>query len=395
MAELIASRSVTLNSQNPRLQSPTVNLDRLTSAITVKLRRPTTAQPLNWNANSTVRVSLVFIVDGVEYRCVGHVTGGFRYADPPLNTIAIPEYRLTYSPTVLFVDKAREYIKTATPDKDGFYENVPLTRLGETGSIIQGYLLLERVRGTINTVITIAATTEAPAPTVRTKNSVAFDAASTVYEGGGDGVVSVSHISGGSDRGVFAASGIVDFFEDPRNPATSSITYGGSGMTEQWDLQIATVYGVSGYTLLNPATGAQTVTATAASGGPTDMALGVISFTGVGSVGTAATQTGNSSTASVTVSGVESDGMVVDSFINESLGVSSVGADQTQRNNLDGSFATARSSTQPGTAGGVMSWNFPSSGAWGIGAIEFKPVASQRPPLTRWHRQAVVRAAHY
>jgi len=170
MAELIASRSVTLTAQNPRLQSPMVPLGQLTSSITVKLRRPTTAQPLNWNANSTVRVSLVFIVDGVEYRCAGQVTGGFRYADPPLNTIAIPEYSLTYNPTVLFSDKAREYIKTATPDKDGFYENVPLTRLGETGSTIQGYLLLERVRGTINTVITIAATTEAPAPTVRTKN---------------------------------------------------------------------------------------------------------------------------------------------------------------------------------------------------------------------------------
>lgn len=68
--------------------------------------------------------------------------------------------------------------------------------------------------------------------------------------------------------------------------------------------------------------------------------------------------------------------MLVDSFINESVGVSSIGADQTQRNNLDGSWATARTSTQPGTAGGVMSWNFPHSAPWGIGAIEFKPAAA-------------------
>jgi len=389
MAELIASRSVTLNAQNPRLQSPTVPLGQLTSSITVKLRRPTTAQPLNWNANSTIRVSLVLLVDGVEYRAVGQVSGGIRL---DRDGGEIPEYSLTYNPTVLFGDKAREYIKTAIPDQDGFYNDVPLNRLGELGSTVQGYLLLERVRGTINTVITIAATTEAQAPTVRTKNSVAFDAASTVYEGNGDGVVSVSHTSSGSDRGVAAHVSTMDFGE---NPGNSSVTYGGTGMTERWDLAIATYYGIAGYTLLGQSTGAQTVTATANSTSPTDHALGVISFTGVGSVGTAATQTGNSSTASVTVSGVESDGMVVDSFINESLGVSSVGADQTQRNNLDGSFATARSSTQPGTAGGVMSWNFPSSGNWGIGAIEFKPVASQRPPLTRWHRQAVVRAAHY
>jgi len=370
MAELIASRSVRLTAQNPRLQSPTVPLGQLTSALTVKLQRPTTAQPLNWSANSTIRVSLVFLVDGIEYRAVGQVSGGIRL---DRNGGEIPEYSLTYNPTVLFGDKARAYIKTATPDQDGFYNDVPLNRLGELGSAVQGYLLLERVRGTINTVITIAATTDAPAPTVRTKNSVAFDAASTVYEGNGDGVVSVSHTSGGSDRGVFAAAAIVNF---NGSPAHSTITYGGSGMTEQWDLTVASWYGISGYTLLGQATGAQTVTATASRSDPTDHALGVISFAGTGSVGTAASQTGNSSTASVTVSDVSSDGMLADSFVNESLGVSSVGADQTQRNNLDGSWATARTSTQPGTAGGVMSWNFPNPGNWGIGAIEFKPVAA-------------------
>lgn len=370
MAELIASRSVRLTAQNQRLQSPTVSIGQLTSAITVKLRRPTTSQPLNWSANSTVRVSLVFLVDGIEYRAVGQVSGGIRL---DRDGGEIPEYSLTYNPTVLFGDKARAYIKTAIPDQDGFYNDVPLTRLGETGSTIQGYLLLERVRGTINTIITIAATTEAPAPTVRTKNSVAFDAASTVYEGGGDGVVSVSHTSSGSDRGVAAHVSTVDFAP---NPGNSSVTYGGAGMTEQWDITIATYYGIAGYTLLGQSTGAQTVTATANSTSPTDHALGVISFTGTGSVGTAFTQTGNSSTASVTVSGVDNDGMITDSFVNASLGVSSIGADQTQRNDLDGAWATARSSTQPGTAGGVMSWNFPFSGDWGIGAIEFKPAAA-------------------
>lgn len=381
MAELIASRSVRLNSQNPRLQSPTVNLDRLTSAITVKLRRPTTAQPLNWNANSTVRVSLVFIVDGVEYRCVGHVTGGFRYADPPLNTIAIPEYRLTYNPTVLFSDKAREYIKTATPDRDGFYNDVPLTRLGELGSTVQGYLLLERVRGTINTVVTVAATMEAPAPTVRTKNSVAFDAVSQADETAGDGVLSVSHTSSGSNRAVFAGSS--NSFGAAHTSA--SMTYGGTGMTEMWDLDF-NVFGNAGYRLAGQATGVQTVTSTLDANDVADHALGVVSMTGVDQtspVGTPASATGSSGTASVTVGSVGADDLVVDQVV-WNASTPTIGADQTQRYSVDGGggFLITRGSTQPGTAGGVMSWTA-SSSDWGIGAVAFKPAAGKGPPLSR------------
>lgn len=375
MAELIASRSVRLTAQNQRLQSPTVSIGQLTSAITVKLRRPTTSQPLNWSANSTVRVSLVFLVDGIEYRAVGQVSGGIRL---DRDGGEIPEYSLTYNPTVLFGDKARAYIKTAIPDQDGFYNDVPLTRLGELGSTVQGYLLLERIRGTINTVITIAATTDAPAPKIRHKNSVAFDAATTGYETSGDGVLSFSHTSSGSDRAVFCGISIVSF-----TPVITSFncSYGGSAMSERWDSGFATYYGQAGYTLAGQATGSQTVLSNLDDSTPFEHSCIATSFTGVDSgtpTGTPNTATGSSSTPSVTVAGTVTDGMVVDNVADASSGISSVGANQTQRGTHAGAggFMSGASSTQSSNDGGVMSWTLNSAVDWSIGAIEFKPVAA-------------------
>lgn len=382
MAKLIASRSVTLNNQTRQLQSPTVTVDPLTSQIQVRLQRPTTTQPLSWNSNSTIRVSLVFLVDGVEYRCVGQTSGGVRIGK---DGAEVPEYVLTYHPTVLFGDAAREYIQTAVKDAEGYYNDVPLTRLGQTGSTVQGYLLLERIRGTINTVITIAATTEAPAPKIRYKNSVAFDATSTFYETGGDGVVSGSHTSSGSDRAVFAGVAIMSF---AANPTSTSVTYGGSGMTEKWDRVFATYYGQAGYTLAGQATGAQTVTSTADDTAPYEHSCIVTSFTGVDQsapVGTAATASGSDTTPTVTVTGVSTDGMVVDNVTDSSIGISSIGANQTQRGTHAGAggFMSGASSTQSGADGGVMSWTINASGSWDIGAIEFKPVAASGQPYAK------------
>lgn len=376
MADLIASRSITLNASNPRLQSPTVNLDKLTSSITVRLRRPTTAQPLNWNASSTVRVSLVFIVDGTEYRCVGTASGGVRTGAKGED---MTEYSLIYNPTVLFGDTSREYIKTATKDMEGFYNDVPLTRLGETGSTVQGYLLLERVRGTIQTVITVAATAEAPAPKIRYKNSVAFDAATTLYETGGDGVLSGSHTSSGSNLAVFAGGSIVSF--SMNDPTSASCSYGGAGMSERWDAPFATNYNQFGYTLAGQAAGSQTVTSTLDDATPYEHSCVVISMTGVDQTtptGTPNTATGNSTTPSVTVAGTVTDGLVVDNMACASVGVSSAGANQTQRGTHAGAggFMSGASSTQSGASGGVMSWNLTGSADWSIGAIEFKPVAA-------------------
>lgn len=371
--ELTASRAVTLNARTPILQSPTVSLDVLTSNLTVKLQRPTSTNGLDWPANATIRVSLVILVDGQEYRCTGQTSGGIR-TGPDGNELS--EYVLSYSPPVILGEKAREYLKTATKDADGYYNDVPLTRLGETGSTVEGYLLIERVRGNIDTVVTVAGTVEAPAPKIRYHNSVAFDAATSAREASGDGVVSVSHTSSGSDRGVFASQGAVTF---DGNLTSSSLSYGGAGMAEQWDLQdTGNFIGTSGYTLAGQSTGAQTVTGTLGSSAPYEQGLGIISMTGVDQstpIGTPNTASGFSGTASVTVASVGSDDLVVDGVIWNGV-IPTVGANQTQRFDTSaGDFLQHYGSTQSGADGGVMSWTAFSS-AWLIGAVAFKPVAA-------------------
>lgn len=87
----------------------------------------------------------------------------------------------------------------------------------------------------------------------------------------------------------------------------------------------------------------------------------------------AATASGQFGSPSVTVTGVNNDDMVVEStWGDNSFGT--IGADQTERNSQLPS-SLLKQSTQPGTAGGVMSWSSASSN-WGIGAVAFKPVAA-------------------
>ena len=377
MAELIASRSVTLSAANPRLQSPAVNLGTLTAAITIRLRLPTTAQPLSWAASGRVRVTLVFVVDGVEYRCVGSVSGGIHTDSLG---VEIPEYSLTFSPPVLFGDKAREYLKTAQVDAEGNYLDVPLTRIGETGTTVQGYLILERISGTINTVVAVASTTESAAPVLeKYHNSVAFDAASSAQESSGDGVLSVSHTSSGTDRAAFIAVAHLNTVA----PYAGSVTYGGNATTEHWDAQYASLYANAGYSYVAPPTSSTTVTSTLT--GSTNMywhGIGVVSFTGVDQTtptGTPQTyQAGADVEASVTVASVGNDDMVVDSLMSRA-DTPVIGADQTQRVSIDNNWPTRfRVSTQPGSSGGVMSWTFTGGQDYQpvhLGAIAFKAAA--------------------
>mgnify|MGYP001593905580 CR=1 FL=1 len=56
--------------------------------------------------------------------------------------------------------------------------------------------------------------------------------------------------------------------------------------------------------------------------------------------------------------------------------VGKVGADQTPRNTEPVLiYEWLGQSTQPGTAGGVMSWTFGTVDGWGLGAVAFKPAA--------------------
>lgn len=373
MAELVTPQSIVLTPGNRLLRSPRVPLSPLTSQLTLMLRRPTTTDPLAWGDAEILRVSLVCIVDEVEYRCDGRASGGVR-----VNHLGNEQgfYKLTYNVPVLFGDKARNYLSTAQPDTDGFYHNVPLTRIGELGRTVEGYIELERVSGgSINTVLSITESVDAPAPTIRHKNSVAFDAATGANEAAGDGVLSVSHTAGGSDRAAFLGCG-----NAAGTPPLGSATYGGTAMTEQWDAVFQTNYAHAGYTFVAPPASAQTVTHTLAAA-PSEHAMGVVTFTGVDQttpVGTPVTGSGQFTTITVTVGSVGADDMVVDSVWGDNP-FGAIGADQTERNSqLPGSLL--KQSTQPGTAGGEMSWGTASSN-WGSGAIRFIAVTGP-PPVT-------------
>lgn len=363
---------VTLSRSAPILRSPQVAVDPLTSELVVTIKRTTTLDPINWTG--TVRVSVVLFVDGAEHRATGQATGGVRLG---LDGEELTEYVLRYAPTYFLGDDGRAYIEAQPKDAGGFVDNVPTTRIGEKGTDVRGYLELELLDGDFESEVTIESFS-APAPRIRAKNSVAFDAATGATENAGDGVLSVSHTSTGSDLGGFVGNGNV---RGAGGSLTTSVSWAGSGMTERWDVVRGTEAN-SGYTIAGQTSGAQTVTATLVDTDPLWQALGVISMTGVDQttpVGTAVTAQGDgvggSATPSVTVASVGTDDMVVDNIWYSWVADASAGAGQTQRYNTD--YATqrfSRGSTQSGVDGGVMSWTGGSMNDWILGAIAFKPL---------------------
>jgi len=376
VAELLTRQSLSLSAANAVFTSARIAVDALTESITVSLRRPTTAAPLAWRDTAKLRVSIVVVVDGVEHSCVGTVSGGVRTGTDGLESGV---YRLRYRLPEILGEKAREYMRTATKDAEGYYNDVPLTRLCELAVVERvAFIRIERLSGSIETEILIGLSEAAPAPTVRTKNSVAFDAATDAKEESGDGVLSLTHTAGGTDRAAFAGSANI------AGSLSTSITYAGTGMTEMWDATTNSSYSHHGYQLAGDANipaSAQTVTSTLVSISMNEHFLGVITMTGVDSttpVGTAATAFGTGEPASVTVGSVGADDLVVENFMCAG-GTPAEGADQTVRNTENGTFEGGRyrQSTQPGSAGGVMSYpTFDGFSPWNLGAVAFKPVAA-------------------
>jgi hypothetical protein len=379
LTPILSRQDITLNAATPLYSSPIIALDPDAAEIVVVVQRPTTAVPLAWTASGQIQVTISVMVDGVQYRAVGRASGGVRAG--PVGDMAA--YRLTYTLPVRLGQRARDYIAQSTRDAEGFYSDVPLDRVGRGATTITAQVSISRLRGSITTSVLVAEADSQPAPTVRTKNSVAFDAATSAKEDGGDGVLSLSHTAAGSDRAAFAGVG---WYVSGSGDASTSASYGGTGMTELWDFNPDAQAGNAGYRLHAPATGAQTVISTL--GISTDIQthiLGVVSFTGVdqttpvGTPNTAFSTTGN---GTVTVASVGADDMVVENYLDNAAGTPTIGADQTQRNTQTFFTLNYRQSTQPGTAGGVMSWTTSGVSWWGIGAVAFKAATSVSAALT-------------
>lgn len=334
-----------------RYQSPTFDLPSDTLSIHVVLARPLT---------SIERATIKLISPERGSLVVGGMTGGVR----PGAT----DYSLQVNLTCWLGDEGREYIKTTTKDASGYYNDVPLDTICRSSST-GVYLLIES--DTISEVLVVLLeTTAGEQPTVRTKNSVAFDAATSATESSGDGVLSLTHTCSGSDRALFASCGAA-----PVGGGTSStMTFSGAGMTEQWDHDVTSAnnFPHAGYTLLNPsASASQTLTSTLDNNETNKHSLGCVSLTGVGSVGNVQSSVSTTSPISNTVTGAGADDMVVDSVYGQLGGAPSVGANQTERVTQANGSDFLHQSTQDGADGGVMSWSQGSVDYWGHGAVNF------------------------
>lgn len=336
---------------------PVLAVDPQSDAVTVRIKRTTTAQPVPWANTSQVRVTVIIAADGLEYRTVGLVTGGIR---TNRTGAEIGFYTMKVKPPYGFFGA-----QTGMPK-----------RLGETVSAFTARAQVECLSGSINTEIEVSST-QSPAPQNPFHSSVAFDAATSAEEISGDGVLSLSHTSAGSDRAVFA--GVTLSAGSP--PTSSTVTYGGTGMTQKWSNTLQTFFSNAGYALAGQATSAQTVTSTL-SGAADEHFLGVVSMTGADQTtptGTPqVTSTASSVTSiSVTVGSVGADDFLCDNFYVTDHVAPTIGADQTERNAQSESTTHFRGSTQLGSAGGVMSWTAPIGPfAMTLGAIAFKPVAA-------------------
>lgn len=198
--------------------------------------------------------------------------------------------------------------------------------------------------------------------------AVAFDAATT-GTGSSVGSLTFSHTvgAGGVDR-LLIVSVSID------NRTVSGVTYGGVAMTSVGSVQNGAQISHM-WRLIAPATGANNVVVTM-SGGGVDIIAVATSYTGVNQatpLGTPATATGSSVTASVAVASATGE-IVVDS-VSSNLGTLTVGALQTQRGNGVGGDNQGGSSTEPGDASVTMSWTIGSSSAWASVGVSIKPVA--------------------
>lgn len=173
---LLNRTSVDLDATTKAYTSPVFALDPLASDLEVRLRRPTTVSPLAWTNLATVRVSIVYEVDGKPYRSTSRFTGGIRSG----RVGEVPE---CIKRSGIMVQARRDGTKqpfVAVDPKDGRSKNwLELTRLGETAtSTFEAYVEIELLSGLAATLDLLSVTmiTEA-APTIQFHQSVAFDSA--------------------------------------------------------------------------------------------------------------------------------------------------------------------------------------------------------------------------
>lgn len=385
MAQLVASRSFTLTPGAP-MESPWVTSSVDAHLAHVWLRRPTTANPLNWTAATKIEVKIA--VEGAE-PVIGTVTGGVRSDG---RGGEVQSYGLGYGLPIGLGDAGREYMKTALKDAEGFYNGVPVDRLLSGRRVRVEVRILSGPAADLE--ITVGEIIDAPAPTIRTKNSVSWDAKSSAFEHAGDGTLTCPHVPVGSAN-YFGHVGIAF-----STPAHSSCSWGATSMgVPKYDASgtIQSAFGLrqAVYTKTAVPTGSQTVTSITVNGGPNTHIMICNSFLGAeqnegSSVGTVAQAEGSTS-VSVDVPGTPgTDSMIVDFLCASLSGTPVAGANQTlNATQNDGTDKTA-SSTQSGADGATMSYTISGADYGNLVAIEvMAAVAVATPPPWKYPLKSV------
>lgn len=217
-----------------------------------------------------------------------------------------------------------------------------------------------------------------------TEAAIAFDATSNSGEKSGVSSFTWSHTTSGSDTLLFI--GVIMDDNNVNHMDVSSATYNSVSMTSiRRDVQ--TAYNDSATEILYlkaPTAGANTVAVTLV-GSNFGAKGGAITLTGVDQTTPLDANNGangNSASASVAVTTVADNAWVLDTVGGWSP--FTVGAGQTQRWNIIGTYTDGAGSTEgPKTPAGsvTMSWTLPSE-AWSISAASFAPAISATPTPT-------------
>lgn len=178
--------------------------------------------------------------------------------------------------------------------------------------------------------------------------------------------ITVSHTCTGTDRYLTLMGGgrATVSSASYNSVATSSIGAASSGVVR---------CGMHG--LLNPASGANTLSVTFSSG-TNAQTMGGVSFSGAGAISGANTGSGSSTTASVTVSSV-SGSVCVDAMDHGDQGIATAtGSGQTARWTSGAGSDANGMSTIAGAASVTFSWTRPTSSVWAIVGVSVDvPVA--------------------
>jgi hypothetical protein len=211
--------------------------------------------------------------------------------------------------------------------------------------------------------------------------AIALDnSAHGVTAGGNFSSLSFAHTVGSGSNRIL----IVGVSLHTRNATVSSVTYGGTALTQGGSIATGSNANRTDiWYLLSPtptSNGSIVVTPSAS----TAISAGSISFTGVQQAAPAFTSATNSSgTASVTVSNATGDVIVDTVSANGDAGTLTAGGSQTSRWNIfsgssgNGNEVISAGSTQAGAASTTMSWSISGGNKpWSMGAITLVPAAA-------------------